>query len=179
MKTLGMTLPVVLTVLLAPGPVLATGQDHTGLAPREPIAEYRELTDDERSIQSLLDVYAQAMEARSVETAEQAVIPGDFSTIESGYANWTWEDFKQNHLSVELESFSDISYVVELIAGEFQGDLGFAIYQFTASGEMNGQSMVTRGLATAILEKSQGQWRIHHIHSSTPRAQHGASEAAH
>ena len=171
---------IVLTCLcLATSAVLATGEHHTDLPPRGPIKEVRELTEDEAKIQALLDVYALAMEKRSVDMAEQAVLAGDFSTIESGYPNWTWEDFRDNHLAVELDNFSDISYVIELIAGEFQGSMGFAIYQFTASGKLNGQEMVTRGLATAILEQSDEAWRIHHIHSSTPRAPNADSDAGH
>ena len=69
-----------------------------GSAARGPISEYRELTQAEQTIQAVLDNYSRAMEKKSVELMEQAVIPGDFSTIESGYPNWTWEDFRDNHL---------------------------------------------------------------------------------
>ena len=32
---------------------------------------------------------------------------------------------KKFHLSAELEHFTDISYKIDLLSGEFQGDLGF------------------------------------------------------
>ena len=137
----------------------AGGHGHGGGA-QGPITDTRELTKDEATIQAVLDKYAKAMEQKSVELMEQAVIPGDFSTIESGYPNWTWEDFRDNHLSKELEVFKDIDYTIELLLGEIQGDIGFAIYKYTAAGKLIGKDgkpdipMSVSGLATAILEKT-------------------------
>ncbi len=138
---------------------------------RGPIAEYRALTADELSIQAVLDTYAAAMEQRSVELMEQAVIPGDFSTIESGYPNWTWEDFRDNHLAMEMQQFTDVNYDMQLILGEFQGSLGFAIYRYTASGKVQGNPVSISGLGTAILEDTGSDWRMHHLHTSAPRTQ--------
>lgn len=135
------------------------------------IASYRELNADEATIQGVLDTYARAMEQRSVEIMEQALIPGDFSTIESGYANWTWEDFRDNHLLVEMEAFRDIDYDIGLIVGEFQGSLGFAIFDYTAAGDMQGRRVSVSGLGTAVLEQTAAGWRIHHLHTSAPRDQ--------
>lgn len=160
-----------IVVLLLPINAFALG-GHTGdTEPAKPIIEQRPLTADEQTIQDVLNTYALAMEKRDISIAEQAVIPGDFSTIESGYANWSWDDFKKHHLSVELDFFKDISYKIELLSGEFQGDLGFCVYRFTTSGTVvkSGNKMTTSGLATCIMEKTEQGWRIHHIHSSVPR----------
>jgi len=168
MKSITLT---ILTMVLLPLNVLALG-GHTGdTEPAKPIIEKRALTADEQAIQDVLNKYASAMEKRDVSIAEQAVIPGDFSTIESGYANWSWSDFKEHHLSAELDFFKDISYKIDLLSGEFQGDLGFCVYQFKTSGTVikSGKQMSTAGLATCILEKTEQGWRIHHIHSSVPR----------
>ena len=136
-----------------------------------PIASYRELTEDEATIQAVLDTYGRAMEQKSIPIMEQAVIPGDFSTIESGYPNWTWEDFRDNHLAVELEMFTDVNYDIGLILGEFQGSLGFAVFNYTASGNVQGKDISISGLGTAILEETDDGWRIHHLHTSAPRTQ--------
>jgi len=136
-----------------------------------PIIDSRELTEDEATIQAVIDTYAQAMEQKSVEIMEQAVIPGDFSTIESGYPNWTWEDFRDNHLLVEMDTFTDVSYTIKLISGELQGSLGFAVYTYTAAGKVQGKSVSITGLGTAILEETDDGWRIHHLHTSAPRTQ--------
>ena len=136
-----------------------------------PITSYRELTSDERRIQILLNKYGDAMEQKSVELMEQAVIPGDFTTIESGYPNWSWEDFRDNHLKVELDMFTNVDYEIDLIVGEFQGSLGFAVYTYTASGDVQERSVSISGLGTAILEETDDGWRIHHLHTSAPRDQ--------
>ncbi|WP_101760086.1 nuclear transport factor 2 family protein [Oceanicoccus sp. KOV_DT_Chl] len=158
--------------------------DHEMPLSAKPIVEIRELSADEKTIQNLLNTYAQAMEQRSIKLAEQVVIPDDFSTIESGYPNWSWQDFRDNHLSKELDSFTDVTYTIQLLLGELNGELGFAIYKFTAAGVLKGKAgaadipMSISGLATAILEQTsiadKPQWRIHHIHSSAPRQGSGA-----
>lgn len=148
----------------------AGDHSHTDMA-KGPISDYRELTADESTIQAVLDKYGEAMEQKSVTIMEQAVIPGDFSTIESGYPNWTWEDFRDNHLAVEMEQFTDVNYDMGLILGEFQGELGFAVYKYIASGKVAGNPVSISGLGTAILELTEAGWRIHHLHTSAPRTQ--------
>ena len=154
---------------------LAAGS-HTNAEPAKPIAQQRALTPDEQSIQNLLNLWAKAMETRSVDSASKVVLPDDFSVIESGYANWTWQDYRDNHLGIELDAFKDISYTIELLSGEFQGNLGFAIYRFTATGIIvaSNKTMTTSGLATAVLEKHPDLgWRMHHLHTSVPRPMGG------
>lgn len=165
------TIFVSLLAALTPGLLLASGASHTGLPPQEPIKNLRDLTIEEEQIQDLLNLYAEAMEEKSLEKAERAVSTGDFIIIESGYPNWQWEDFRDNHLLVEMTDFSDIDYQIDLITGEFQGTLGFAIYAYTASGKLRGTPTSISGFATAILELKDDEWRIHHIHSSAPRQQ--------
>jgi len=165
------TTVVAALVLLIPGAVLASGASHTGLPPKEPIIESRPLTPEEQTIQDLLTLYAEAFAEKSLEKAERAVIPGDFYIIESGYPNWEWEDFRDNHFLVEMEDFSDIEYQIDLIVGETQGTLGFAIYKYTAAGKFRGTPTSISGYGTAVLELLDGEWRLHHIHTSAPRQQ--------
>lgn len=166
------TITALLVLLAMPAVTLAAGEHaHDEDLSKGAISSYRDLTADEAKIQAVLDTYARAMEESSVEIMEQAVIPGDFSTIESGYPNWTWEDFRDNHLAVEMEQFTDVDYDMGLILGEFQGDLGFAIYKYTASGKVAGNAVSISGLGTAILENTAAGWRMHHLHTSAPRTQ--------
>lgn len=164
-------------LLVGSGSAIARGPHGNQDSGQGPIASYRALTADEQTMQTLLDGYAKAMEEKSVALMEQVVIPGDFSTIESGYPNWTWEDFRDNHLLIEMDTFTDVDYTIQLIGGELQDTLGFAIYQYTASGKMKGKSeaISISGLGTAILEKTGNGWRIHHLHTSAPREQLEAS----
>jgi hypothetical protein len=151
------------------------GDHQTDGIARVPIQDYRGLTPDETTIQTTLDTYGRAMEEKSLEIMAQVVIPEDFSTIESGYPNWSWDDFRDNHLLVEMDSFTDIQYSLSLIASELDQSLGFAIYKYTATGNMQGKSLSITGLGTAILERSSNKtspvWRIHHLHTSAPRGQ--------
>ena len=163
---------------LAVTPLAMAAGDHSATAPhthgdatRGPIRTYRALTADETAIQQVLDTYSRAMSEGSVEVMAQAVIAGDFSTIESGYPNWSWEDFRDSHLLAEFQMFSEVSYKIELIVGELQGELGFAVFSYTASGSFNGKASSISGLGTAVLELTEDGWRIHHMHTSAPRSQ--------
>lgn len=175
-RAITLTLAFAGSLAIAPGAIAAdqhTGgsHGHHSDASRGPISSYRELNPDEATIQQVLNTYARAMREGSVEIMEQAVIPGDFSTIESGYPNWTWEDFRDNHLLAEFKMFSDVDYTIELITGEFQGELGFAVFSYTASGSFEGKASSISGLGTAVLELTDAGWRIHHLHTSAPRSQ--------
>ncbi|MGI9290636.1 MAG: YybH family protein [Gammaproteobacteria bacterium] len=160
----------ILLSLLLPLTSFAVGK-HSDIDMTQVIKDYRELNETEQAVQSVLDTYARAMEEKSIEVMEQAVIVGDFSTIESGYANWTWEDFRDNHLAVEIETFGDVDYQIDLVVGETQGSLGFALFKYTASGKVHGKTVSISGLGTAVLEETDDGWRIHHLHTSAPRDQ--------
>lgn len=158
-------------LVTAAQPALAVGE-HANTDMTQAIKDYRELTETEQAVQAVLDTYGRAMEEKSVKVMEQAVIVGDFSTIESGYPNWTWEDFRDNHLAVEIQTFDDVAYQIDLIVGETQGSLGFAVFKYTASGSVQGKAISISGLGTAIIEEQDdGAWRIHHLHTSAPRDQ--------
>jgi hypothetical protein len=159
-----------LPVLLLSMQALASG-DHAHNDMSKAISEYRQLTTTEQAVQAVLDTYARAMEEKSVTIMEQAVIVGDFSTIESGYPNWSWEDFRDNHLAAEMQTFGDVDYQIDLIAGETQGSLGFAVFRYTASGKAHGKTISISGLGTAVIEETTDGWRIHHLHTSAPRSQ--------
>jgi hypothetical protein len=164
--------------------------DHAHNDMTKTIQEYRELTETEQMVQGVMDTYARAMAEGSIEIMEQAIIPGDFSTIESGYPNWTWESFRDTHLAEEFKVFSEATYDIDLIVGETQGSLGFAVFRYTAAGKVQGNTVSISGLGTAILEATDAGWRIHHLHTSAPRDQleqaaagatsdHGDTEDAH
>lgn len=158
-----------ITVAYSPG-ALAAG-DHANNDMTRAIREYRELTKSEQVVQGVMDTYARAMAEGSIEIMENAIIPGDFSTIESGHPNWSWEDFRDTHLAQEFKVFDDARYDIDIIVGETQGSLGFSVFRYTASGKVRGNTVSISGLGTAILEETDAGWRIHHLHTSAPRDQ--------
>jgi hypothetical protein len=158
-------------LLLIPGMAAIAAGDHAHNDMSKAIAEYRELTTTEQMVQEVMDTYARAMTEGSIEIMEDAIIPGDFSTIESGYPNWTWEDFRDTHLAAEFKVFDDASYDIDLLVGETQGSLGFAVFRYTAAGKVQDAEISISGLGTAILEETDAGWRIHHMHTSAPRDQ--------
>jgi hypothetical protein len=158
-----------MTIAWCPAALAAGDHAHNDMT--RVIADYRELTETERMVQGVMDTYARAMAEGSIEIMESAIVPGDFSTIESGHPNWSWEDFRDTHLAAEFKVFDDARYDIDIIVGETQGTLGFSVFRYTASGKIKGNPVGISGLGTAILEKTDAGWRIHHLHTSAPRDQ--------
>ena len=132
------------------------------------------------------NVFAQSNEIKAVTevlTQEaQAVEKGDLAALdklwandesvtvfESGHANYGWKDYRENHLAPELKEFKNTKYTFSDLKVKVAGKTAWATFKYTLSAEIEARKIVSGGLATAILEKREGKWRIVHWHSSSPR----------
>ena len=90
------------------------------------------------------------------------------SVFESGYANWGWADYRDNHLSKELAGMkiSEASRKnVHVLVG---GEMALATFEFHLKGVYEGRAFYMTGLESAVLRRREGAWRIVHVHASTP-----------
>ena len=91
--------------------------------------------------------------------------------FESGHANYGWTDYRDNHLGPEMKEMKNTKYEFADIRAKVAGQMAYATMKYTISGDSDGKHFDSAGLATAVLEKSGGKWRIVHWHSSAPRRQ--------
>ncbi|HEY8205817.1 MAG TPA: nuclear transport factor 2 family protein [Pyrinomonadaceae bacterium] len=93
--------------------------------------------------------------------------------FESGHANYGWADYRDNHLGPEMKEMQNTKYSFSDMKIHLAGKTAWATMKYSIAADV-GEAGKTRhvegaGLATAVLEKRDSQWRIVHWHSSAPR----------
>lgn len=91
------------------------------------------------------------------------------TVFESGHANYGWNDYRNTHLAPELKEFKNTKYSFSDLKVKVDGKTAWATFKYTLAADMGTRKVESGGLATAVLEKRDGKWRIVHWHSSAPR----------
>lgn len=116
-------------------------------------------------------------EAEAVEKGDLAALDKiwanteDVTVFESGHANYGWKDYRNSHLAPELKEFKNTKYSFSDLKVKVDGKTAWATFKYALSADIAERKVESGGLATAVLEKRDGQWRIVHWHSSAPRRQ--------
>lgn len=93
----------------------------------------------------------------------------DVVIFEGGHANYGWADYRDNHLFPEMKEIQNAKYEFTDIKTKISGNLAYATMKYSISGDLNKRHFESAGVATAVLEKVRGQWKLVHFHSSAPR----------
>ncbi len=93
----------------------------------------------------------------------------DVTVVESGHANYGWNDYRNTHLAPELKEFKNTKYSFSDMKVKVDGKTAWATFKYSLAAEMGTRKVESGGLGTAVLEKRDGKWRIVHWHSSAPR----------
>jgi ketosteroid isomerase-like protein len=127
-------------------------------------------TDEVKAVADLLMLEAVAVEKGDL-TALDRIWANDesVSVFESGHANYGWNDYRNTHLAPELKEFKNTKYAFSDLKVKVDGKTAWATFKYTLSADLGTRHIDSGGLATAVLEKREGKWRIVHWHSSAPR----------
>ncbi|HEV8589307.1 MAG TPA: nuclear transport factor 2 family protein [Pyrinomonadaceae bacterium] len=129
---------------------------------------------DEAAVRDVLMKSALSFENNDMATATQVWVNDDSLTVfESGHANYGWADYRDNHLGPEMKEMQNTKYSFSDMKIHLSGNIAWATMKYSIAADV-GEAGKTRhvegaGLATAVLEKRDSQWRIVHWHSSAPR----------
>ena len=126
------------------------------------------------AVAETLKNYAAAVESKNIAEVEKYVVTSeDFTIFEGGHINWGWPDYRDNHLAPELKSFLEFQYNYEEIKARVLGDMAYATLKYNIYIKMKEREISGEGLATAVLLKKAGQWKIQHMHTSKiPKREH-------
>lgn len=131
-------------------------------------------SNDEPAVREALMKSASSFEKNDMAAASQ-VWASDESVIvfESGHANYGWADYRDHHLGPEMKEMKNTKYSFSDMKIHLAGNTAWVTMKYSIEADV-GEAGQTRhvqgaGLATAILEKRDSQWRIVHWHSSAPR----------
>lgn len=145
---------------------LAIGLGLTLFAPAPTLAQ----TNEEKAVIAVLQQNAAAFAGNDMPTMNKIWVTDESLTIfESGHANYGWLDYRDNHLGPEMKEMKNTKYEFADIKAKVSGQMAYATMKYSISGDSEGKHFDSAGLATAVLEKSGGRWRIVHWHSSAPR----------
>ena len=124
--------------------------------------------DDTAAVEAVLDSYKKALEARDL-TGVEALFGADNVVLESGKLEGTYADYRDHHIGPELghfESFQFSDYVVKV---HVEGPVAWATetYRYTIHLKDKPEPIERQGVATSVLRKVDGQWRIVSMHNSS------------
>ena len=129
---------------------------------------------DEAAVRDTLLQSASSFEKNDIATATKVWANDESVTVfESGHANYGWADYRDHHLAPEMAEMKNTKYSFSDMKIHVSGNTAWATMKYSIAADV-GEAGKTRhvegaGLATAVLEKRDGQWRIVHWHSSAPR----------
>lgn len=125
---------------------------------------------DENAIREILTQNTDAFAQNDMPTLDR-IWANDEAVIvfENGYANYGWNDYRNNHLGPEMKEITNTKYTSSDIKIHISGKMAYATFKYAISGDSNGRHFDSGGLGTAVLEKRNGKWLIVHWHSSAPR----------
>lgn len=129
---------------------------------------------DSDAVVQTLQSYAAASQSMNLDEMEKYVVTtDDYSVFEGGHINWGWTDYRDHHLGPEFKEFLKFQYSYQDIKAHVMGKMAYATLKYdiaikTKKREINGE-----GLATVVLTKNDGAWRILHMHTSRiPKREH-------
>jgi ketosteroid isomerase-like protein len=131
-------------------------------------------SNEEAAVREALMKTASSFEKNDMAMATQVWANDESLTVfESGHANYGWADYRDHHLGPEMKEMKNTKYSFSDMKVHVAGNTAWVTMKYSITADI-GEAGKTRhvegaGLATAVLEKRNGQWRIVHWHSSAPR----------
>lgn len=94
----------------------------------------------------------------------------DVTVFEGGSVDRGWVAYRDHHLGKELRSFQDLKWShSNLQVQALNSTSAYVTANYSLSYVGEGIPVVSRGLATHVLTKDDGKWRIRHTHTSSRR----------
>jgi uncharacterized protein (TIGR02246 family) len=126
----------------------------------------------EDEVKAVLAQYKTALEARDL-TGVEALFADTNEVLENGKVEGTYADYRDHHIGPELahiESFAFSDYVVRV---RFEGPVALSTetYGYTIRLKDTAEPIVRHGVATSVLARVEGRWKIvsHHSSSRVPK----------
>ena len=131
----------------------------------------------ESEILAFFKAYDAAFNARDIDKLA-TMYHADVTIFEGSGINRGWVDYRDNHLGPELKSFQDLVWSHSTIVVHPLGEASAYVTADYAIKYKSGDRVVdSGGIATHILVKDQGTWKIRHSHTAARRRAPGVFTA--
>lgn len=120
-------------------------------------------------ITAFFKTYDAAFNARGLDKLATLYHP-DVTIFEGSGINRGWVDYRDNHLGPELKSFENLQWAHSQIVVQILGDSSaYVTAEYSIKYKLGERVVDSGGIATHILVKDQGKWRIRHSHTAARR----------
>lgn len=126
-------------------------------------------------IREFFKAYDAAFNARDLAKLATLYHP-DVTIFEGSGINRGWVDYRDNHLGPELKAFQNLQWSHSNIVIHPLGETSAYVTADYAIKYTSGERDVdSGGIATHVLVREQGQWKIRHSHTAARRRAPGGS----
>ena len=95
----------------------------------------------------------------------------DVTIFEGTGINRGWVDYRDNHLGPEMKSFENLQWAHSNIVVHMLGDsAAYVTADYSIKYKVGDRSVDSSGIATHVLVKEQGTWKIRHSQTAARRA---------
>lgn len=124
---------------------------------------------DEAAVRAVLSQYKSAIE-RLDATGTEALFTADSTVFETGGVEGSYTNYLAHHLGPELKEFKSFAFSDYKVAVRLEGPVALATESYKYRIETKKGEVVERlGVATSVLKKEKGQWKILSMHNSGRR----------
>lgn len=121
---------------------------------------------DETAVRAVLTQYKSAIERLDATGTEQ-LFTADSAIFETGGVEGSYTQYLGHHLGPELKAFKSFGFSDYKVSVRFEGPVALATETYNYRIETRkGEIAERRGVATSVLKKVGGQWRILSMHNS-------------
>lgn len=120
-------------------------------------------------IAAFFKAYDTAFNARDIDKLATLYHP-DVTIFEGSGINRGWVDYRDNHLGPELKSFQDLQWAHSNLVVHMLGDsAAYVTADYSIKYKAGERAVDSGGIATHVLVKEQGSWKIRHSHTAARR----------
>lgn len=121
---------------------------------------------DEDAVRAVLSQYKSAIE-RLDATGTERLFTADSSIFETGGVEGSYANYLAHHLGPELKAFKSFAFSDYKVDVRLEGPVALATETYNYRIETNkGEVVERRGVATSVLKKVGGEWKILSMHNS-------------
>ena len=121
---------------------------------------------EEAAVRSVLTQYKSAIE-RLDATGTERLFTADSAIFETGGVEGSYANYLAHHLGPELRAFKSFGFSNYKVEIRLEGPIALATETYNYRIETkSGEIAERRGVATSVLKKVGGQWRIVSMHNS-------------
>lgn len=131
-------------------------------------AQNNKSSNDAEAVKTVLKKYNSAIGKLDV-TGTEMLFTNDSKIFESGGSEGTYAHYREHHLSPELKQFKAFTFSDYKVDVQLAGDYAFAIetYNYSITLAKDNSEVKRKGVATSVLKKTKGEWKIILNHSSS------------